>query len=780
MKINYKGKILFGESLHDEWKSRKDKYIWREDPPGSTPPDDWEIDKEYKTKIKSKQLKDPGKMLEDRVWQLLYNAGCTSLNSRPFLIDDSGTNREIDIIAADENFVFYCECKYRGGKPSRWGNFESEISKLVKRKELIFKFNKQHFQGKKPIFCFITENILLDKHKTDIKYAEKNKVKVFDEYDIDAMKNLVKIAGEGARYQFLNRILQGESINNLSIEIPALKGKMGGNTFYSFLIEPDHLLKIAYVHQRKKNKFEEIADSYQRIINPSRIRSIENFIDNQKGFFPNSIIVNFQYPLKTNEMPKTSKSNLHTSSKPVWLKIPPKFGSAWIIDGQHRLYSYANSALKNKELLSVVAFDKNVPGFQTKIFMDINTNQQNISANLKWDLYDDLYSASNDSKEIEFRVISKIVKKLYDDGVFKYSIKIPSKGDKGHIGFASFAQSIKDLGFVIAEGPFYKEDINERVNFCFERINTFWEVIKDVFNDEWNKKTDHFIFHNSGIIVFHHLLNDWLYSVIRPDAINNHDKFQKIIKKQISLLKNHIDSLSDDDLNIYKQGNRKAILSKIVVVLIKEVFKKDKYKSDFYDNYVNKEEDIRKSRSPFDLLKEGEGQKLEIKGQVKWDIGKKLNIGKWSRNDDLLAEICKTITSFLNSNNGTIIIGALEKDKWQELLDKNEWRYINQGDYSVIGINNELEQQPKGDRQQKFTQDIITKLMSSLEPQYPDKLIETQIANIPDSNLKLFTIWVEKSPGKSGYYFNKKFYVRRGDADIPLEPHKINDYKLGS
>lgn len=93
-----------------------------------------------------------------------------------------------------------------------------------------------------------------------------------------------------ARYQLLGNLFSGQEIPDIDNAIPAIEGKMGGHTYYSFSIEPEKLLKIGYVlHRNKAN--EDMMPTYQRIIKKARLKEIHNFIDEEKGFFPNSIII---------------------------------------------------------------------------------------------------------------------------------------------------------------------------------------------------------------------------------------------------------------------------------------------------------------------------------------------------------------------------------------------------------------------------------------------------------------------------------------------------------
>ena len=102
--------------------------------------------------------------------------------------------------------------------------------------------------------------------------------------------DLIKHLGISAKYQLLGSLFEGMTIPELDNKIPAIKGKMGGHTYYSFSIEPEKLLKIGYVlHRNKANK--KLMPTYQRLIKKSRLKSIQEFVEGG-GFFPNSIIIN--------------------------------------------------------------------------------------------------------------------------------------------------------------------------------------------------------------------------------------------------------------------------------------------------------------------------------------------------------------------------------------------------------------------------------------------------------------------------------------------------------
>ena len=60
--------------------------------------------------------------------------------------------------------------------------------------------------------------------------------------------------------------------------IPAIKFKQGSLLLHLFTLSASELLKIAYVSRRGSSRDE----SYQRIINPNRLKSLTNFIKDSK------------------------------------------------------------------------------------------------------------------------------------------------------------------------------------------------------------------------------------------------------------------------------------------------------------------------------------------------------------------------------------------------------------------------------------------------------------------------------------------------------------------
>jgi DNA sulfur modification protein DndB len=87
------------------------------------------------------------------------------------------------------------------------------------------------------------------------------------------------------------------------------------------------------------------------------------------------------------------------AAKAGLLHLPQTYRAAYIIDGQHRLYGYANSMRADTDLIPVVAFVDLARAEQVKLFMQINENQQAVPKNLRNTLNADLLWASDDYTE---------------------------------------------------------------------------------------------------------------------------------------------------------------------------------------------------------------------------------------------------------------------------------------------------------------------------------------------------------------------------------------------
>lgn len=358
--------------------------------------DGWKVIKKNKRSVRVSRDKPMDRQLEDDVWTLLYRMGFQELNSdRNFSIalSEKAPARQIDIFARDEDTVFVVECTHsRDNGPK---SIKSLIDKIGAMREDIIKAVHTHY-GREPKlkvkFVIATRN--MDWRAADEIRARDAKIGIITEADLHYFNKLTDILKTAARFQFLGRYLRGEGVDGLRSKVPATRGRVGKTTFYNFLISPHDLLRIAYISHKGKTSDDDL-ETYQRMVKPARLAEIGKYID-QGGVFPTNIVVN----AKVDNMAFDVKETFGDTATGT-LTLPAKYGSAWIIDGQHRLYGYAyarRDAKDDKSVVSVLAYENLPTSAEIQMFVDINTRQVKVSRNLVNEIVSGLDIEDDDAK----------------------------------------------------------------------------------------------------------------------------------------------------------------------------------------------------------------------------------------------------------------------------------------------------------------------------------------------------------------------------------------------
>jgi DNA sulfur modification protein DndB len=396
----------------DEFKSVRNPLVEEEATNG------WTVHKPNKTTTRLRKPKTHDKQFEDRVWTLLYRMGFQFLSDRggAFLLlktdDPKGPDNQIDVVAIDDDVAFAIECK-SSERIRKFDDFSKDLAKHVEMRERFTHAVRANFpsDNKRPsIFVIWGSNIRPSEN--DEARAEKSNVPLLDEKDLEYYEQLVAQVGTASRFQFLADLLEGRSVPGLQITVPAIRSRIAGGIAYNFCVSPEYLLKIAFVSHRAKGKASDI-DAYQRLLKKSRLRSIREYIADG-GFFPTNIVVNIAES-RWLTFDRGKQENESKNSTFGWLHIRPAYRVAWIIDGQHRLFAYANHPLAKKSLISVMAFVGLEPSEQARLFVDINAQQKKVKQSLLQELYSELHW---DAAEPEVRVqavLSKVIQVLDTD-----------------------------------------------------------------------------------------------------------------------------------------------------------------------------------------------------------------------------------------------------------------------------------------------------------------------------------------------------------------------------
>lgn len=534
----FQNQLVTGHELRAQKKRRRSDYLSENIPISEISEREnkgWSVCKQYKQTARITKKKSQDVAFEDQVWNIFADMGFHSMNKDrnfylPYHKSDANLTKQIDVFAVDDECVLLIECKSTSEGP-RCGNFKKEIESIGGfQKGIITNLKKRlNLNNHKFRWILATNNYYLSKNDQD-RLKEFN-ILHFDEDTLEYYRELTKHLGSAAKFQLLANIFRNNDIPGIANKIPAISGKMGGYKYYSFSIEPEKLLKISYVlHRSKANA--EMMPTYQRLIKKSRLQSIRQFI-NGGGFFPNSIVVNIdtRRPLQFDQATTQVED---TESKIGILHLPKKYGSAYVIDGQHRLYGYTDTKYSKTNTIPVVLFVNLSRKDQVKLFMQINENQKAVSKNLRNTLNSDLLwtdeNKTNQVIALKLYLAQKLGEAkdspLYDRILVGESTSTATKCisiDSIKIGLDSsnFFNIYTDQT-LRKHGTFDLGDNNETAKLLYSFLVGCFKRVHENLITEWNQGKDNagYLTINAGIISLLRIFNDIADTIITKKKLD--------------------------------------------------------------------------------------------------------------------------------------------------------------------------------------------------------------------------------------------------------------------
>lgn len=318
---------------------------------------------------------------------------------------------------------------------------------------------------------------------------------------------------------------------------------------YIVSARPCEILKRSIVH-RETGWWEK---TYQRVLRKDRLVEVREFIVNG-GKFVNNIIVAMDIHEENFFVP------IHNNSKIGKIRLPNKFNSLFVIDGQHRLYGYTqdyyseyyddeeenDGVIKykaNNEYLPVTiitnksANQSEVIKKNAKFFMDINSEQVKMKNDLIYKIMWDILE-SNEPEALG----SGVMDYLNKQGFFKERIK-EHENDKNKIERATIIKYILARLIKIDDSSknnllyaiyikYINRDFNSNnrgeiisyVEWIGNKINHFFSILTEVMADERGVEVHEFLGANplfftkvslGGFIrLYYHILYDVLEELV--------------------------------------------------------------------------------------------------------------------------------------------------------------------------------------------------------------------------------------------------------------------------
>jgi DGQHR domain-containing protein len=461
----------------------------------------WKVVRKNKSSYLINKPKRTDIALEDRVWMLLYKMGFPYLSgtggAKLILDADAETKptTQMDVLAQDHEVVLAIECRSQQARGRRTSLQEELAKHGVVRSNLARAANATASSKLAAVLALVTQNVALS--KTDRERAKEQQIVLLDDNDLTYYELLVAQLGPAARYQFLADLVPGKPIPGLEIHVPAVKSKMGGYPCYTFSVSPEYLLKVAYVSHRAHGQGSDVA-AYQRMVSKARLRKIARYISEPDSIFPTNIVVNLEGGKRAQFM--RAKQELEGEFGILgWLTLRPSYRSAWIIDGQHRLFAYSGHPLAASSRLAVLAFD-GLPGHvQQKLFIDINAEQKSVKKSLLQELYADLHKNSDDPSKRTQAVISEVIQglnvddesPLFDRILLADSVRTDTRCislnsmfsalDRGSMFYGSLQN-----GVLVNPGPFWGKTHDDTRQRTIEILNAWLGTVRDSCPDWWD------------------------------------------------------------------------------------------------------------------------------------------------------------------------------------------------------------------------------------------------------------------------------------------------------
>lgn len=230
---------------------------------------------------------------------------------------------------------------------------------------------------------FITTKL----QRYDVDLPDSNIARFF-KADWELLAGYSESIDQYARYHFLDLFGSANTEPRRPLQVSAMRttdrkvvgGNIGTADLYTFEASPYELLPMAKVFRRDALPAlsSKEGETYQRPLIAAKLKKIrENVLVDADFMFPNSILVVL-----------SNDCNFDRTTEK--LLIPDVYGAISVIDGQHRLFSYANDSVRarlgevSKIIVTAIQFrgasEDDVLTYSARTFIEINTNQTRVSS----------------------------------------------------------------------------------------------------------------------------------------------------------------------------------------------------------------------------------------------------------------------------------------------------------------------------------------------------------------------------------------------------------------
>ncbi|MDC3013442.1 DGQHR domain-containing protein [Candidatus Marinimicrobia bacterium] len=637
----------------------------------------------------------------------------------------SGETQQIDGFFVSKSISFItesttCDTASLDEKINDFSQWKSSLEQDANINTLNSENPTINFREKKFVWLLCSENSPND---DQITHALNENINIISLREIEYMENLISVYGKKysnlAFINFIKDIIKKPIPTGEQITVPAIRYKYGTGTgrnakyCYSAVVKPDDILNLCSVIHRKAGlNFDK---SYQRFVTQSRLKNIQEFVDDDtqdkiSQFSNNLILCSETLDKSRNNFrlspPEHQPDNSRDSGKIGTLKLPAIYGDLHIIDGQHRLFGYNNAENKDKHFVNVLIFNYHLTlREQMNVFKDINENQKNISPNLRWELYE--HTLSTD--DIKQQISQFFNKNLIDENfnLFK-RVQVGTKIQKE--GKGSLKLSLLNI---CQEMTKYKRSRTDSILFkklydffpthkeknTTKLFNGFLKSLKDGCPEDWDMNGDGLIlsggYFRALLRVFREIIWTWESDQTLDNKLDDLDNINEHFSDILSPFFDFVNEI-DSTGSYEKRKDKKTLLKKETLgaagptyfanKIAKLIRESSSEHENFGDNSIYKPDSNFKIwyRYTSQILK-AEGEKIDIEAKdgifptkVRSQSGKLVDVDlskarHKSQINKEAKEKLRTLAAFYHTVGGVMIFG----------IENNSW--------NVIGCDNEIE-----------------------------------------------------------------------------------------
>lgn len=338
------------------------------------------------------------------------------------------TTFDVDIVGIHENIIMLISCFGSSGSVHQKLQISSGYFDFIENnQEVFFKqlklqyydFYKKHNLGNNTQIKFYRLGIVSQKDSfetlTDLKKEAKNKKMIlWSREDLIYFTKISNATFDHSKYEILSnlKIDPKDIIDTTSHQLAFIANgiKVSGFHILNITIPVKTLLKHSSINRLRNVSTEE---GYQRLLEEKKLSNMREYLLKKDSIYPSNIICMVEHnnvyisapekvKLKENEKIDSLTINRQCNENLFFVRFADTYNLFEIIDGQHRLYSYAQTkyyefrnskkeklkqndkklqkiADKHKLTVTIVVFKKHNPKKAAELFYEINTKQTKIS-----------------------------------------------------------------------------------------------------------------------------------------------------------------------------------------------------------------------------------------------------------------------------------------------------------------------------------------------------------------------------------------------------------------